>query len=781
MRLLSLHIDAFGKLSDFKLDLSDGLTEIMQENGYGKSTVAAFIKAMLYGLPDNRKRGMANERKFYAPWSGGDFGGTLDIETEKGKFRIARRFSPSGKDSFELLSLETGLPTDDYGENTGFDIFGLDAESYEKSTYLPQRKVETEMTDTIGARLSGLLEQSDDMLNFDSAVENIMKRRKEYKLLKGRGGLLDDALDELADCERKIQEYEGFLQNAEQLRARAAELEAQAQSEQNAADSLYEKQKEENELKLAVKDYENYTELLREAESAEKEYSQAQAFFAKGIPTKEETEHAQKLVSSIEYSRSKLGADEDRDKERLEALQKRFGEKTPTAYDINIAAVKADKLKDRREELQRKKAALPKKPEKVKAERAKRANSGVIIGILLAAIGCVALILGIVSALPFEEAAYIAGGVLPVLGAGVIVLSVLGSQKTKKAAEQADAEYRSALSERERMSQEIAELESSASALERELDILFAEYGMSAKNSSYEAAIRELSALSEEYQKISEAHRTRAREKEALLADIASREAELAEFYKKYGLPDTVSPQNVQLRSESLARLGAELEARKQKAADFKAQKGIESEPKAPEFDPAVLDEAAKRAQAEARRLAEESIRLAERAQKLEKDAETLPELKDRKEELSAKIAEYSSRVEIYDKTVEYLQKAKENLSSRYIVNMKNSFERRFSELTDNSSEIGIDANLAVKLRAEGGARKSESFSAGWQTAISLCLRLSLIDALYENERPFIVLDDPFVNLDDTKLARALEMLRKLANDTQIIYLTCHTSRSVNS
>ena len=83
MRLLSLHIDAFGKLSDFKLDFDAGLTEIMQENGYGKSTVAAFIKAMLYGLPDNRKRGIANERKFYAPWSGGDFGGTLDIETER--------------------------------------------------------------------------------------------------------------------------------------------------------------------------------------------------------------------------------------------------------------------------------------------------------------------------------------------------------------------------------------------------------------------------------------------------------------------------------------------------------------------------------------------------------------------------------------------------------------------------------------------------------------------------------------------------------------------------
>lgn len=780
MRLLSLHIDAFGKLSDFKLDFDAGLTEIMQENGYGKSTVAAFIKAMLYGLPDNRKRGIANERKFYAPWSGGDFGGTLDIETEKGKFRIARRFSPSGKDSFELLSLETGLPADDYSESTGFDIFGLDAESYEKSTYLPQRKVETEMTDTIGARLAGLLEQSDDMLNFDTAVENIMKRRKEYKPLKGRGGLLDGARDELALCETKIASCEGFLREAEELRARAAELEAQAQSEQNVADSLYEKQKEENELKLAVKDYENYTELLREAESTEKEYLQAQAFFSKGVPSKEETEQAQRLVSSIEYSREKLCSVDDKNDERFEALKKRFGEKAPTAYDINIAAVKADKLKDKKEELQRKKAALLQKPEAQMREKAKRANIGVGIGIALAALGCIALVLGIVSAFPgADAAAYAVGAVLPALGAGVIVLSVLGSQKSKKVAEKADAEYRSALSEWERMAQEISDLEDSASALEGELALLFAEYGMTPNGLNYESAIRELATLSDEYRKLSELSGAHVREKENLEKEIRSREAELAEFYKKYDLPESVSPQSIQLKSESLTRLKSELELRTKKAADFKAQKGIDGEPKAPEFDPSVLEEAAKRAQSEARRLSEERARLAERAQKLEKDAEALPELKDRKEELRARIEEYSSRVEIYDKTVEYLQKAKENLSSRYIVDMKNSFERRFAELTDNSAEIGIDANLSVKLRAEGGARKSESFSAGWQTAISLCLRLSLIDALYEGERPFIVLDDPFVNLDDTKLARALEMLRRLATDTQIIYLTCHTSRSV--
>ena len=50
MKLLECHVDNFGKLSNFDYQFSDGLTVIQEPNGFGKSTLAAFIKAMLYGL-----------------------------------------------------------------------------------------------------------------------------------------------------------------------------------------------------------------------------------------------------------------------------------------------------------------------------------------------------------------------------------------------------------------------------------------------------------------------------------------------------------------------------------------------------------------------------------------------------------------------------------------------------------------------------------------------------------------------------------------------------------
>ena len=55
MRLLSLHVENFGALQGFDLSPAEGLNVLYQKNGWGKSTLAVFIKAMLYGIGDTKK------------------------------------------------------------------------------------------------------------------------------------------------------------------------------------------------------------------------------------------------------------------------------------------------------------------------------------------------------------------------------------------------------------------------------------------------------------------------------------------------------------------------------------------------------------------------------------------------------------------------------------------------------------------------------------------------------------------------------------------------------
>ena len=57
-------------------------------------------------------------------------------------------------------------------------------------------------------------------------------------------------------------------------------------------------------------------------------------------------------------------------------------------------------------------------------------------------------------------------------------------------------------------------------------------------------------------------------------------------------------------------------------------------------------------------------------------------------------------------------------------------------------------------------------------------MRLSLIDAMYDDEKPFIILDDPFTNLDQDKVNKGKKFINELSDSYQILYFTCNEDRA---
>jgi DNA repair exonuclease SbcCD ATPase subunit len=64
------------------------------------------------------------------------------------------------------------------------------------------------------------------------------------------------------------------------------------------------------------------------------------------------------------------------------------------------------------------------------------------------------------------------------------------------------------------------------------------------------------------------------------------------------------------------------------------------------------------------------------------------------------------------------------------------------------------------------------SLSQGTLDVVYLAARLGLVRLVTGDRRPPLVFDDPFVTLDDERARRALELLRRVADDFQVIYLT---------
>ena len=64
------------------------------------------------------------------------------------------------------------------------------------------------------------------------------------------------------------------------------------------------------------------------------------------------------------------------------------------------------------------------------------------------------------------------------------------------------------------------------------------------------------------------------------------------------------------------------------------------------------------------------------------------------------------------------------------------------------------------------------TLSQGTLDLVYLTARLGLVRLVTGDRRPPLVLDDPFVTLDDERASRALALLKRVADDFQIIYLT---------
>ena len=177
--------------------------------------------------------------------------------------------------------------------------------------------------------------------------------------------------------------------------------------------------------------------------------------------------------------------------------------------------------------------------------------------------------------------------------------------------------------------------------------------------------------------------------------------------------------------------------------------------------------------------LLNEFNRLSLKIKSYEDSLERLPYLESECNLLKEKIEEYKHKGKIYDSVINYLEAADNSLKEKYIAPLKEKFISYAKELKSIFKDnITFDKDFNLKLLREGKLVDDYHLSQGEKTIAMLCYRLALIDNMYV-DKPFIILDDPFVNLDAKNLKMALDLTKKLSGKAQIIYFTCIDSRKL--
>jgi DNA repair exonuclease SbcCD ATPase subunit len=156
----------------------------------------------------------------------------------------------------------------------------------------------------------------------------------------------------------------------------------------------------------------------------------------------------------------------------------------------------------------------------------------------------------------------------------------------------------------------------------------------------------------------------------------------------------------------------------------------------------------------------------------------TAAELNERHNAVREQLTAAVRKRELLDRTLHWMQEAQDQLSVQYLIPMRARFLDYFRQMFDASANhLSIDPDLNIVWTQAGGERPISCFSDGTRSSAEVCVRLAMIDLLFRKERPVLILDDPFVYLDDDRLTRAMQVLSALGKDTQILYFTCHPSR----
>ena len=756
MKLICLYIENFGGLSKFDLNFEAGLTTINQPNGFGKTTLAEFIRAMLYGFPRKTKTLEKNRRQRYAPWNGGSYGGNLVFEHEGQRYRIERTFGASLKgDTFALIDLATNRKSNRFSEEIGIELFGLDSDSFERSTYLPQMREEgTLSTAIIQAKLNDLVEDSNDVANYDKAIALLKTKRSALIPYRGSGGTVAEASARISQLQLQLDQ--ALLQKTQLEEAQKNEKRTKAEIEatQTALEQARGALAEAAEMSAMVAQQRQYQQLQAQHRQASMRIKNCRDRYSLGFPDEETLSSAEAMA------------------DRWAILTAQTGQsgraQLPSMEEINDCRWMCEEFAALQQNNQKLQASASELMQE--ARQHQEAKKNLLSCWILGIISLFCLVAGaplMLKELRFYGAIGLAVGAVAAVTATAIYLARRKKRRTLK----------KALDEKlHTVQQEIrASLEKSNAYRNQISQFLFPYFGKTEPPQFLACLIqleRDTQLDVQAQQRNAEAEKCR---------------SQLERFFLNMGCPmeQDVRAQlrrlredirDVQTAQTTQRMLEAQLAALEETCGDLLlAELHATGDPRQLKLEEQQLRDSLTRQ-------TEQLIIIRQRIQLLRAQVDQIGSLWQALEHWKQRLDQDRENVRILDDTMSFLQLAKDKLSTSYLGTIQSRFGHYLTQLEGRAGEnYFIDTDFQIQLERMGRARELAYFSAGQADLVMLCMRLALVDALFKGQETFVILDDPFVNLDDAHTAQAQRLLRKLSGERQILYLTCHSSRTIPS
>ena len=762
MRLISAHIENFGKLSNVDFKFDEGVNVFERENGWGKSTLAAFIKVMLYGFEGEGKRDdLTNERRKYSPWQKGIFGGELVFQDNGKNYKLSKVFGKKAlEDDCVLTDNDTSIQINDIDATcVGKAFFHVDGPSYARSVYVSQSDVLTvEGTDDIFTKIGGVTESSDDT-PYEKMMD-ILKKKIDSMSPSRKTGALHKQREEINKIEAELMDEENVERSLNGLNDLQDKYIHDKEELSERLDVLQKEQQEKSGYGKKVEQKKRYDELLAVYNEKEKSYKDNLARLGGKIPEKDEvngiitkTNELVKLSGSMDGLTS--GDEEIReydDSFSRENIQGRIN-----------AWNKRNEIKSA---MSTRKASL--QMARLTYENNSKSNVDVklILAVILVIVAVVCLF-----AVPM------AGVIVGVAGVALLLYSLMTKGKNGFAQEMPN-EIDLLQSEILRDEQIVRNVEEDIKEFFDGLSIEYREETVSDKLYNLLSVIDKREGILDRQKKFSEAKKKH---------DDLSKE--ILEYLTRFGIvvdPDQINDTVQRFRSDAIAlwqskqdrdEAFSRLESFKGEIGDIDSLVNL-SIP----VDDISLEQIGIEISSITENLTDITNNISQNLGQIDlyrNKYDDLQEERQRLEGLKERLGEDEKKFDYLCKTRELLEKAKQNMALKYTGPVQKSLDKYLAMIMDEDEkeEVVIDANMHITAKEVGQQREIALLSNGFQDLVGICFRMAFADAMYDDERPTLIFDDPFVNFDDDKLDKAKKLLQELGRSYQIVYFTCHKSR----
>lgn len=729
MKIIRLDLISFGRFNNYTIEFGDKFNLIYGLNESGKTTISKFIEGVFYGFvkPYLKRTVYTEDYEKYRPWNSENYEGSILVEKDNKRFVIYRNFKEKYFNIFNETTGNNETELDGFNQDNlsfpGEYFFKMPSDIFKSTVFSNLKELDAE-NKNVSSIVDMLLNSSDsnnDSVSFKKALDNLEKMKSnigtKQSKAKPLGSLYQkkfDLEDEIKNINKDKKEYEDSLNKLNEYKLRHEKLLLNKEKLVN----LHKK----NDIEK-IEDAKNYKmQILKEKASLLDRVSKI-----KYINDIDEDD-----VNSLEYQNKLLNDN----RITFNELSKQKKLLSKDYYQLKAKLSNYETIRDYIDEINN----LIEKLNGISKLKIKLSIIGVIVTLIIA---------GMIYMMGYTKEIVIAPVLFVLYYILVIILNKFQRlsynrqlnkivKKINQITNMSYKNYNEVIndfrydSNMDKSIDYLGKLEGQLQDIDSKLDSIINE------DESSKSKINNILSLSRNLKNIDvEDYRRKKIEYNQLMDRISDKDEQLQKISSEYDfsiLLENINSDSIKLEDN-----------------DIKDINLLNKE----------IDESI-----------EENAKLFERTKILEKSVNLLLEKEEKLADINENIQKYESEITSIELAMDLINKSINKLHKNFIPRINKKVSEMMAYSTKYKDRFRVDENLDVSIYDGVKFYEQKHLSSGTFDLLSVFIRISVLEELMGLDY-LMILDDCFVQLDDVRYKKCLDLLFKISNNNQIILFSC--------